>query len=79
MRAGEDPVATLTALLDAIPDPEIPAVSLTDLGIVRRIDEERGEVVITPTYTGCPATFAIEGAIRSALDGAGFTEIAERT
>ncbi len=62
---------TLRSVLSAVPDPEIPVLSILDLGIVREIAAER--VVITPTYTGCPATFAIESAIREALDVAGFT------
>ena len=64
-------VETLQNVLSAVPDPEIPVLSILDLGIVREIDAMR--VVITPTYTGCPATFAIESAIREALDSAGFT------
>lgn len=54
----------------AVPDPEIPVLSITDLGIVRDVSLDR--VVITPTYTGCPATFAIESDIRTALDAAGY-------
>ena len=57
-------------VLADVPDPEIPAVSVVDLGIVRDADAER--VVITPTYSGCPATLYIEQSIRAALDAAGF-------
>ena len=60
-------------LLADVPDPEIPCVSVVDLGIVR--DVRDGEVVITPTYTGCPATLAIETGIRSALKQAGLAEL----
>lgn len=56
--------------LDAVPDPEIPVVSVVDLGIVRGV-EWRGDdlvVTVTPTYSGCPATaiiaFEIEAALR---------------
>lgn len=63
----------LHTLLAAIPDPEIPAVSIVDLGIVRAIQADR--VVITPTYTGCPATLHIENSIRKALDDAGFADV----
>src|SRR3954470_19284657 len=63
----------ILAVLDSVPDPEIPALSITDLGIIRRVVGDR--VVITPTYTGCPATLAIEQAIRAALDAAGFNHI----
>ena len=58
-------------VLAQVPDPEIPVVSVLDLGIVRRV-EEGPRVVITPTYTGCPATAVIERSIRQALDAAGF-------
>jgi ring-1,2-phenylacetyl-CoA epoxidase subunit PaaD len=57
-------------ILRQVPDPEIPAVSLVDLGIVR--DVTPGHVVLTPTYTGCPATLVIETMVRVALDQAGF-------
>ncbi|MDQ3477558.1 MAG: iron-sulfur cluster assembly protein, partial [Pseudomonadota bacterium] len=49
-------------VLKSVPDPEIPAVSVVDLGIVREVRD--GRVIITPTYTGCPATLAIEQSIR---------------
>ena len=65
------------AALARVPDPEIPAVSVLDLGIVRAIEANR--VTITPTYTGCPATLAIEQAIRAALDDAGFRHVAIET
>lgn len=64
-------------ILAGVPDPEIPAVSVLDLGIVREISAER--VVITPTYTGCPATLAIEQSIRAALDAGGFAHVALET
>jgi ring-1,2-phenylacetyl-CoA epoxidase subunit PaaD len=58
------------AVLEAIPDPEIPVVSIRELGILREI-HDRGdgalEVVITPTYSGCPAMGQIEDDIRAAL------------
>ena len=60
-------------VLAKVPDPEIPVVSVVDLGIVRKVEE--GRVVITPTYTGCPATLAIEQSIRKALDAAGYRDV----
>jgi ring-1,2-phenylacetyl-CoA epoxidase subunit PaaD len=75
--AGETPAVQLRKLLADVPDPEIPAVSVIDLGIVREIGAR--EIVITPTYTGCPATLAIEMAIRAALDAAGFDDVVLRT
>ena len=57
------------AILEAIPDPEIPVVSIRELGILREINERDGEleVVITPTYSGCPAMGQIEDDVRAAL------------
>ena len=65
----------IMAVLDDVPDPEIPAVSITDLGIVRKVTTDPPRVFISPTYTGCPATLAIEQAIRDALDAAGFDNV----
>jgi ring-1,2-phenylacetyl-CoA epoxidase subunit PaaD len=55
--------------LEGIPDPEIPAVSIRELGILREINDVNGEleVVITPTYSGCPAMGQIEDDVREAL------------
>jgi ring-1,2-phenylacetyl-CoA epoxidase subunit PaaD len=60
-------------ILSHVPDPEIPCVSVVDLGIVRHVTD--GAVVITPTYTGCPATIAIAADIRAALDRAGLAQL----
>jgi ring-1,2-phenylacetyl-CoA epoxidase subunit PaaD len=65
----------IMAVLDHVMDPEIPVVSITDLGIVRGITTNPPRVFISPTYTGCPATIAIENAIRDALDAAGFGQV----
>ena len=67
--------AAIMAVLDRVPDPEIPVLTITDLGIVRGFAENPPRVRISPTYTGCPATVAIENAIREALDKAGFEEV----
>lgn len=60
-------------VLSKVEDPEIPVISVVDLGIVRdvRIGEEVIEVDITPTYSGCPATQVIEESIILALQQAG--------
>ena len=55
-------VRDIWTVLKGVPDPEIPVVSVLDLGIVRSVEE--GKVVITPTYSGCPATQFIEQSIR---------------
>jgi len=68
-------VEAIIAVLDQVMDPEIPVVSITDLGIVRAVTLSPPRVMISPTYTGCPATLTIEQAIRDALDAAGFREV----
>ncbi|HEX7929380.1 MAG TPA: 1,2-phenylacetyl-CoA epoxidase subunit PaaD [Sphingomicrobium sp.] len=67
--------AAVLAVLDKVLDPEIPVVSIADLGIVRGFALDPPRVLITPTYTGCPATIAIERAVRDALDDAGFDQV----
>ena len=66
----------ILAILDTVPDPEIPVVSVTDLGIVRGFADHPPRVLVTPTYSGCPATIAIEQMIRGALDAAGYADVA---
>lgn len=67
-------------VLSHVPDPEIPCVSVVDLGIVRGVrDGAPPQVAVTPTYVGCPATVAIELAIRRALDDAGLGEVRIKT
>ncbi len=64
--------------LKAVPDPEIPVLSILDLGIVRNV-HWRGEtlvVTVTPTYSGCPATATISLDIETALRDQGLTELA---
>ncbi len=77
MRRADTSASAVWKVLASVPDPEIPAVSVVDLGIVRRVDPEG--VVITPTYTGCPATRVIERSVREALDEAGFQHLPIRT
>jgi ring-1,2-phenylacetyl-CoA epoxidase subunit PaaD len=67
--------SAIMAVLETVPDPEIPVLSITDLGIVREIADDPPRVRISPTYTGCPATVAIEMLIREALDAAGLGHI----
>ena len=68
------------AWLDQVPDPEIPVISVVDLGIVRNVawEGETLAVTVTPTYSGCPAVLAIELAVEAALLGAGFEAKVER-
>jgi len=68
--------AVIWQTLAAIPDPEIPAISIVDLGIVRGVEWDRDELVVTvtPTYSGCPATEMIMADIGRALAAAGFVK-----
>ncbi|MDD9908449.1 MAG: phenylacetate-CoA oxygenase subunit PaaJ [Ahrensia sp.] len=63
--------------LDEVPDPEIPAISLVDLGIIRDVRWEDGtlEVTVSPTYSGCPATSMIKLEIIKALTELGIPRI----
>jgi len=70
-------IAAIEAVLAAVPDPEIPAVSVVDLGIVRDVADDK--VTITPTYSGCPATDFIERNIREALDASGYRDVVIET
>nr|WP_315592912.1 1,2-phenylacetyl-CoA epoxidase subunit PaaD [uncultured Cupriavidus sp.] len=69
--------------LDAVPDPEIPVVSIRDLGILRDVvldaDGTTIEAIITPTYSGCPAMSQIEEDVGRALDAAGLAPWRVRT
>ena len=62
--------------LSQVPDPEIPVLTITDLGIVRDVTVN-GDVVValTPTYTGCPATEVIEQSVVSALKEHGVADV----
>ncbi len=66
-------IAAAWAALDGVPDPEVPVLSVRDLGIVREVLEADDgiEVVLTPTYSGCPATEVIADSVRQALAAAG--------
>ena len=75
----EDPASPVWSVLADVADPEIPVISVVELGIVRAVDAEAREIVITPTYTGCPATQVIERDIRAALDAAGWRDWRIRT
>ena len=67
-------VEAVRALLDDVHDPEIPVLTIADLGILRGVELEGSHVVvtITPTYSGCPAMDEIRADIQAALAGGGF-------
>jgi ring-1,2-phenylacetyl-CoA epoxidase subunit PaaD len=69
--------ATVWRVLESVMDPEIPVLSIVDLGIVRYAHWGSGDrlhVGLTPTYSGCPATDVIRRAVREALDKAGYRD-----
>ena len=61
------------AVLHEVPDPEVPVLSVVDLGIIRdvEIDADAVTVAVTPTYSGCPAMRVIEDDIVAALEARG--------
>jgi ring-1,2-phenylacetyl-CoA epoxidase subunit PaaD len=67
-------------VLGTVLDPEVPVLSVRDLGIVREIRERPHalEIVLTPTYSGCPATEVIEQQVRQALEAAGLGPVQVR-
>jgi ring-1,2-phenylacetyl-CoA epoxidase subunit PaaD len=67
----------IRALLSEIPDPEIPVISIQELGILRdvKFDGKNFIVTITPTYTACPAMPLIENQIREKLAGEGIHNV----
>ena len=71
----------LWELAATVPDPELPFLSIADLGILREVAYEDGRIVVTvtPTYSGCPATEAIAADIVATLAGAGVGDVSVRT
>lgn len=74
--ASRPSIAAVWLALAAVPDPEIPVVSIVELGILRSAEWDADDpstlvVVVTPTYSGCPATELIMAGIRDALSAAG--------
>ena len=70
-------LAGLEAVLHTVPDPEVPVLSVCDLGLVRELTQHADalEVVLTPTYSGCPATEVIAQSVHDALVQAGLGPI----
>lgn len=71
----------LYAILDEVKDPEVPVLSVVELGIIRGVENtDRGVVVtVTPTYSGCPAMRVIEEDITNALHAHGVGEVEVKT
>ncbi len=78
MKTAED----IFTLLSEIPDPEIPVISIIELGVIRNIEIINDSTIslkITPTYSGCPAMKQIEDDVRKKLSENGFTTIDIKT
>jgi len=73
-KRGKSSLAEVWDLLDAVKDPEIPVLSIWDLGILTDVEQIDNEIVIsiTPTYSGCPAMDAIREDIGQAMQQAGY-------
>ncbi len=74
-------LAEARAVAAGVEDPEIPVLTIEDLGILRdvRLDGDTVEVVVTPTYSGCPAMNVIAWEIEAALHRAGFASVRVRS
>ena len=74
-------IESIKQVLETVTDPEVPVLSILDLGIVRDVKMQSGKVMITitPTYTGCPAMDVIRMNIRMTLLENGFTDIEIKT
>ena len=73
-QGSSDRIDRAWAVLRTVLDPEVPALSLCELGIVRRVLEAGAgalQVVLTPTYSGCPATEVIAASVVEAIEAAG--------
>ena len=83
MVSGTDPqTAALLEILHGVPDPEVPALDVVELGIVRKVELRPDGVVavdVTPTYSGCPAMRTIEEEIVAALHAGGHEHVELRT
>jgi len=74
--SGYTQLARAHRIAAAIVDPEIPVLTLEDLGVLRGVERRKGRIIVklTPTYTGCPATLAIKLAVEAALAEAGMAD-----
>ncbi len=76
-----DTIKKIWKLLEQVPDPEIPVLSVVDLGVVRKVNlnNDEIEITITPTYSGCPAMNQFEDDIKSYLQKNGFQKVIIKT
>lgn len=76
-----EPVTAVWQALQDVKDPEIPVVSVVEMGIVRDIQiQEQGIVVwMTPTFSGCPALHVMQAEIKAKIEGLGYTSVQVET
>ncbi|MCS7484365.1 1,2-phenylacetyl-CoA epoxidase subunit PaaD [Umezawaea endophytica] len=74
-------MTTARQIAEQVRDPELPVLTLADLGVLRDVSESDGRVLvtITPTYSGCPAIDEMGADLRRALTAAGYAEVEVRT
>ena len=77
MNLAELDIARARRVAESVPDPELPAVDIGDLGMIREVRADGSTVVVSfsPTYSGCPATDPIQRDIQQALERAGYASI----
>jgi ring-1,2-phenylacetyl-CoA epoxidase subunit PaaD len=79
---ADSAVARATAAAAAVPDPEVPVLTIADLGVLRDVTVDADGLVIvtvTPTYSGCPAMDVIRRDVEDAVRAAGFSAVEVRT
>jgi ring-1,2-phenylacetyl-CoA epoxidase subunit PaaD len=81
VRGGDVDLDLARRVLGGVVDPEIPVLTIEDMGILRGVEIQSGTLVvtITPTYSGCPAMGQIKADIESALEDRGFPAVEVRT
>src|SRR5690625_7112814 len=77
LRPAEQQAAELWDIVKTVPDPEVPVITIEDLGILRAVEVIDGTVVvtITPTYSGCPAMDTITADVTLSLRSAGYHDV----
>jgi ring-1,2-phenylacetyl-CoA epoxidase subunit PaaD len=77
---AEQTLAAIWDLLDKVKDPEIPVISVVEMGIVRdvKVDGSKVTVILAPTFAGCPALDTIRAEVATALSEAGFRDVIVR-
>jgi len=78
---SEEKTALIWEILQTIPDPEIPVISVVELGVIRKVELTDSEtlITITPTYSGCPAMKVFEDDIIKTLEEKGYPKVIIKT